>query len=439
MPIKNSFKNWFLSLGILLLAPLVLSACQALPLGNNNEPVTLKYWGLWEPASVINQIANDYKKDHPNVNIVYEKKSPQQYREALESQINSDKGPDILMFHNTWVPMLEDELTEIPINMLSANDIKKNFYPIVFKDLRNSKKQFVGVPTGIDGLALYYNEDIFKAAGVISPPSTWQELKQVAAKLTVRGPEGNIRTAGVALGTASNVDHFSDILGLMILQNGGDIKNPTDQRSSDALEFYTSFTKGETNVWDETQPSSTISFVGGNLAMYFAPSWRVAEIKKENPTLNFKVAQLPQLDENKISWASYWAIGVSSKSPSQKQALEFLKYLQEDQTLIKQYTESAKSPGRLFGQPYPKQSLAKSLVSDPYVGAYINDAPYMQSFYMASRTYDNGINDQVIKAYEDAVNANLANTPATHALAATANNIEKILAKYNSAETPAQK
>lgn len=414
---------------LILLTSIVLSACKSLSI-SKNEPVTLKYWGLWESASVENLVINDYKKDHPNVTIVYEKKSPQQYREALQAQIKQQNGPDIFMFHNTWVPMIQDQLAEVPSNIISQNDVKKDYYPIALKDLRNSNKKLVGLPTGIDGLGLYYNEDIFKAGGITNPPTTWQELAQDAIKLTVRGPDGNIRTAGVALGTASNVDHFSDILALMILQNGGDISNPTDQRSADALEYYTNFTKGQNRVWDETQPASTISFVGGNLAMYLAPSWRAAEIKQQNPTLNFKIAPVPQLDTNKITWASYWAIGVSSQSANQKAAFDFLKYLEEDNTLIKLYTESAKSPGRLFGQPYPKIGLAKSLITDPLVGAYISDAPYMQSFPMASRTYDNGLNDQIIKAYEDAVNANLAGTSAQSALKTTAGNVTKVVSKF---------
>lgn len=414
---------------VLVAAGLVLSACKALPL-SKNEPVTLKYWGLWESASVVNEVINDYKKDHPNVDIIYEKKSPQQYREAIQNQIKAQKGPDIFMFHNTWVPMLESELAQIPATIISQTDVKKNYYAVVSRDLKNSSKKLVGIPTGIDGIGLYYNEDILKAAGIANPPVTWQELGQDAIRLTVRGPEGNIRTAGVALGTASNVDHFPDILGLMILQNGGDIKNPTDQRSADALDYYTSFAKGENRSWDETQPSSTIAFVGGNLAMYIAPSWRAAEIKQQNPTLNFKIAPVPQLDANKVTWASYWAVGVSNQSKNQKAAFEFLKYLQEDNTLIKLYTESAKSPGRIFGQPYPKISLAPSLVSDPLVGAYISDAPYMQSFSMASRTYDNGLNDQIIKAYEDAINQVISGSPSTQALKTTASNVTQIMSKF---------
>jgi len=408
---------------------ILLSGCSLPKLNKGSESVTLTYWGLWESQTTISKVIDDYKKNNPNINIVYEKKPPQQYRETLEAQIQAEKGPDLFTFHNTWVPMLKEELDPVPADVVSDSDFKKNFYPTVFFDLRSSNKNFVGVPLEIDGLGLYWNEDIFKAAGITHAPSTWQELAQVAAKFTVRDPSGNIKTAGIALGTASNVDHFSDILGLMILQNGGDLKSPTDKNSADALEYFANFAKGPNRVWDENQPSSTVAFAGGNLAMYFAPSWRAMELKNY-PLLKFQVAPVPQLEGGKVGWASYWAQGVSSKSQHKKEAWEFIKYLQEEGTLTNLYGEAAKSPGRYFGEPYPKISMASKLVSDPIVGAYVKDAPFMRSFPMVSRTFDNGLNDQIIKAYEDAINAVVQGTPAATALQTTAKNVATILSRF---------
>src|SRR3989344_3402871 len=255
----------------------ILSACNLLPTSKEPEPVTLEYWDLWATQTAMDTIISDYKKIKPSVNISYKKRAPQQYRETVENQIQSGKGPDIFTFHNTWVPMLKEELEPVPQDIVSQSDFKNNYYPVVFADLRADGK-FVGVPFVHDGLALCYNEDIFKAAGITKAPATWIEFAQDAAKLTVKDGAGNIRTAGAALGTAGNVDHFSDILGMMVLQNGGDLASPTDKKTADALEYFASFAKGENRVWDETMPSSTVAFAGSNLAMYLAPSWRAIDI-----------------------------------------------------------------------------------------------------------------------------------------------------------------
>ncbi len=409
---------------------LILAGC-SFSIKDEDTIVTVKYWGVWDDATVMNQIRQDYAKINPNVNVVYEKKSLQQYREALKSQINSQRGPDIFQFHNTWVPMFPTELSPIPGKIISQDEFKEDYYSTVFSDLRNSKKQFVGAPLGIDGLALYYNEEIFQAAGITDPPSTWQELSQVATKLTVRDTAGNIRTAGIALGTSTNVDHFSDILALMILQNGGDLKSPTDKRSADALDYYVNFARRESRVWDEFMPSSTIAFKSGVLAMYFGPSWRGAEIKADNPQLRFKTVPVPQLEGGSTAWSSYWALGVSSQSKVKDEALEFLKYLQENATLVKLKNQAVKLSARYDGMPYPKKSLAANIATDPIFGAYVVDAPFMRSFPMASGTLDNGLNDAMIKAYEEAVSTTLSGTESSSALNQAASDIAKILTQYS--------
>ncbi len=413
---------------------LILSGC-SLFTGGQPDPVTIKYWGTWDSATVMNQIRQDYKLIKPHVDIEYQKQPQQQYRETIEARSQTGDGPDVFQFHNTWTPMLVRELAPIPESVISQSEFQENYFTTVFTDLRNSAKEFVGAPMGVDGLGLYWNEDLFQAAGVLTPPATWQELAQTAARLTVKDRAGNIRTAGIALGTSSNVDHFSDILGLMVLQNGGDLRRPTDQQSADALDYYVHFAKGEDRVWDEAMPPSTIAFYSGSLAMYLGPSWRAAEIKRENPQLKFKVAPVPQLTDGSVAWASYWAVGVSSKikdKDKQKEAFEFLKYLQKDETLIKLYSESAKTPGRLIGMPYPKKELAKKLASDPISGAYVTFAPFMHSFPMASNTFDNGLNDQIIAAYKEAVDEAFKRTSSEKALETVAQKVAEIFRNIGS-------
>lgn len=423
------FIPWISIFIFAILASTFLSGCSLLSRFQQVQTVNLKFWGLWESTTSINQIISDYKKIKPNVNIVYEKRSKEKYRETLQSHISQDKGPDVFIFHNTWTPMLKNELSPAPENIITPKEFVDNYYQVAYFDLKNSQNNILGLPQGIDGLGLYINEDIFKNAGVETNfPVTWQNVARNATRLTVKDDSGNIKTAGIALGTASNVDHFSDILALMILQNGGDPKSPIDKQSSDALNYFLNFSKGQNKVWDETLPSSTIAFAGGNLAMYLAPSWRAIEIKNANPLLKFKVLPVPQLEGGKVAWASYWANGVSLKSQYTKEAWEFVKYLSEEQTLTKLYSEASKSPGRFFGQPFPRVSMGSKIVSDPIVGAYINDAPFMRSAPMASLTFDNGLNDQIIKSYQDIINSSLKGGSST--LQTEAIKIDKVLTSF---------
>lgn len=403
--------------------------------------VTLKYWGLFEPARVVQPLIDQYQKDHPNVKIVYEQQSIQEYRERVQSRITQGTGPDVFRYHNTWVPMMKNFLTEAPGDTFSKDSLTKNFFPQAGRDLVADGKT-LGVPLMYDGLGLYWNVDILKNAGFSQAPKNWDELRTMVAALTVKDQAGNIKTSGVALGTANNVDHFSDIVAVMLLQNGVDLANPIsgdpqkDQLAVDGLDFYTIFARSspQERVWNETFEKSTSAFAAGKVAMYFAPSWRAFEIKQANPSLNFRISPIPQLPGSKVTWATYWAEGVSAKSAHQKEAWEFLKFLSDKQTLTKLYTESSKL--RLFGEPYSRADLVQTLAGEQFAGAFVTEAQTAQSFHLASNTFDNGLNDQSINYLKDAVNTVLKGQDIKGALSTFGKGMTQVREKFQVTKAP---
>ncbi len=389
------------------------------------QQVTLTYWGLWESEGVMESVMAEFEKEHSHIKIDYSSQYHKDYRERLQSALARGEGPDIFRFHNTWLPMFRNELAPMTPNVFDAASFEATFYPVVKKDLRYGANYY-GVPLMFDCFSLFINSEIFKAAGKI-PPKTWDELRKTAIELTVYDQNGRIKTAGVALGETGNVDHWSDILGLMMLQNGANLDNLTGSLAEDALVFYTLFSTTD-RVWNKTLPPSTYAFATGKVAMYFAPSWRVFNIKEINPKLKFEIVVVPQLPGNKISWASYWVEGVSQKSEYQEEAWEFLKFLSKKETMEKLYSEESKT--RAFGEIPSRVDMASLYQSDPHVAPFLEQAPYAQSWYLASRTWDNGINEKIIKYFEDAVNAVLGGKTTKEALQTCAQGVAQVLSRY---------
>ncbi|MFC1627209.1 extracellular solute-binding protein [Patescibacteria group bacterium] len=387
--------------------------------------VNLKYWGLWEPENIVSQVIDDYQQDYPNVSIEYVKQSPKDYRERLQSALAQNTGPDIFRWHNTWLPMLKNDLAPIPDEIYPPAEFDTTFYPIVKQNVFSANKYY-GIPLEFDALALYVNEDILASSPSLKVPTTWDNLRQTAKKLT-QTTNNQITRGGIAMGTTSNVDHFSDILGLMILQNGGTPSTPDSDTVTSAIKFYTLFSKTDKS-WDSTLPASTHAFATEKVAMMLAPSWRAIEIKAINPQLNFKLYPVPQLPGTNISWATYWIEGVSKKSENQTAAFEFLKYLSSAETMQKMYTLA--SQVRLFGEPYSRQDLVSNLQQDPFVGAILSQALSAQSYPLVSKTYDNGLNDKLIKYYEDAVNSHLKQEAEKNITTNLSSGVAQVLSQY---------
>lgn len=425
----------FLIIGILILIGLGVFFFKVLKKPKPAGEVKLTYWGLWEEETVMAPIIEKFEKEHPNIKIDYQKNSPQDYRGRLMAAIEQGKGPDIFRFHNTWLPMLKNYLAPVPKKVITNEEFEKTFYPVAQKDLKMGE-DYYGLPLEIDGLALFYNEELLKAAG-FSPPTNWLDFQNQALSLTVKDENGRIVTSGAALGTTNNVEHFSDILGLLMLQNGADLTNPTSEEAVIALSFYRMFAEPPDNTWSEALDNSILAFAQGEVAMIFAPSWQVFTIKAMNPDLAFATAPVPQLPGVNITWASYWVEGVSSQSKHPQQAFEFLKYLTSRETMTALYTEAVKSnEARLFGEPYSRVDLASTLVNQPYVGPFISQAQNSQSFYLCSRTYDNGLNDKIIQYFEDAVNSLSQGVSPQTALETASQGVQQVLGQYGLASAP---
>ncbi len=390
-------------------------------------PITLTYWGLWEDDNLIKPLITEYQKQNPKVLINYLRQSSTNYRTRVQTQIKSGVGPDVFRIHNSWLPMFEQDLSSAPSSVFTLADYQKLFYPVAEAAFVKNN-QILASPIEIDGLGLFINEDMLNGVGG-KVPRNWQEFIDVATKMTVRDSSG-IKTAGAALGSTGNVDHWPDILGLLLLQQPGvDLNNISTAQVAEVLRFYTGFViDPRRKTWDVNLPPSTQMFAAGRLGFYFAPSWRAHEIRVANPNLKFKVAPVPQLSGQQAAWASFWGEAVAKNSKNSLEAWKFVKFLTSAQAQKLAYTEASKV--RLFGEPYSLVALSPEIASDPIVGAFVNQGPIYKFWYLSSNTFDSGINDEMIKYFEDGVNATLQGQDPQAALKIVDKGVKQVIDKY---------
>lgn len=403
---------------------------------------TLTYWGLWEPESSIKPLIEEYQKTHPRIKIVYQMQSPQEYRERVTSAISQGKGPDIFRIHNTWVPMFRNLLSAVPADVYSSTDFPTVFYPTSRTDLR-AGAGYVGVPLEIDGLLMFTNDDLLARSGA-GVPTNWEDLRTTALAIsrcesedgTCR-PGNRIITSGVALGSVDNVDHWQDIMSVLMMQNNVNFNavGTSQKAAEDAVNYYTDFVNLY-HIWDGVLPSSTSQFAAGKVGIYFGPSWRVFDIQKSNPGLKFSVHPIPQLpldplrNEQPITWASYWAETVNAKSAHSKEAWDFIKFISSKENLPK-FHQASITPDREFGEPYSRVDLADQLKNHKYLQSIVEQAPFARSWYLASFTHDgpSGINTRLSSLFADYINRKKdTNTFATE--------LNQVLSEYGLATAP---
>jgi ABC-type glycerol-3-phosphate transport system substrate-binding protein len=313
--------------------------------------------------------------------------------------LSSESTLDIVLVHNTWVKSLSTLLAPLPSTVMSATEYKDKFYP-VSQESATVDNNIYAVPAFYDGLVLVYNKDHFKEIDQLEAPTSWEEFRKLAIELTVKGSDNKLVRAGAAIGTANNINFFSDILGLLLSQTGAKIPDDIDSRASqDALLFYTDFVK-EYGVWDSSFPEASTAFAEEKVSMILVPSWSLLDILNARPDLNIGVAPVPQaLENNPVSWGSFWMYAVPANSQNKETAWEYIKFItQQDQQLL---MYNGATQFRQFGSPFGLSSLSSQVLSNPYIGPVLQSAPYAKSGIIAGRSG----NVVQVNALKDAVNA----------------------------------
>jgi len=324
--IKMSKTKKGIVIASLAISTLLFSGCGSKP---PVYKVTLDVWGLFDNRDAYEEIFANYAKLNPNVQINYRKLTSDTYREDIIEALASGQGPDIFLINNTWLPSFGDKLAGAPPEIFGEQKFRGNFPDVVIADFLNEGKVFA-VPLTVDSLNLFYNKNLFNEAGITSPPEDWNKFVDYSRRMTKIDNMGQIIQAGAALGTAYNINRSTDVLSVLMLQNGTNMTDSsrtsvsfdkianTEQGNSfpgeNALTFYTQFAKASapSYSWNKNLHYSIDAFAEGKLGMMLNYSWQRDAILNKSPKLNFDVAPLPQISGSQpVSYANYWGYAVS--------------------------------------------------------------------------------------------------------------------------------
>jgi ABC-type glycerol-3-phosphate transport system substrate-binding protein len=314
------------TLGVALLGAMSLSGCG---FKDDSKPykVNLEVWSVFDDSDTYTQLFAEYRKMNPYVgDITYRKLSIDTYKKDLLDAMAAGKGPDLFLARSSWLPEFQDKIVAAPDALIGERAFREAFVDVVGDDFVGQDGKIYGAPLSVDSLALYYNKDLFNAAGITAPPATWEEFVQDAQLLSRVDSFGNIVQSGAALGTSSNINRSTDILSALMLQKGVPFwdreKRDVDfggEKGVAVLDFYTRFANGTSPFysWNSRMHNSIDAFYEGNTAMMVNYSWHYETLRRKNAKLNFGVAPLPRFSDGlPVNYANYWGYAVSrNKAP----------------------------------------------------------------------------------------------------------------------------
>jgi multiple sugar transport system substrate-binding protein len=322
--------------------------------------------------------------------------------DKLTTAVASGNGPDVMQIGLSLLPTFQSAGALLDLSPYVKDHPglqSSNYLSAVAADKINPKGKVLSVPWVSDVRVLFYRSDILGAAGISSPPATWTEFHDDAAKLAQRG-KGKYGYYIPQWDSALPVE-FTWEAGGDVLDANGKVTFDTPQFKS-AADYYISFYKDRlvptASDFDQTQ-----GFVSGTAPMVISGPYLAAGIKGVAPQLNGKwnVAPLPRNQAGTSLFAGS-NMGVWAKSKHVAASLRLLDYLGQSTAQVSWF----KAANEL---PTAKAALGDSAVTgDPMVKVYsdqLQDAkllPLVPKWDKISSAMLDALNSIVLKGNDEA-------------------------------------
>lgn len=366
---KHTFKK-LMALGLATTLSLAMFAgCGGSGNGENGNKATedgkvelnVSVWSL-DQENLMKEQAAKYTESHPNV-VINTRMAPwSEYWTKLEAGATGSAAPDIITMNVLHV----EEYASAGILMdLTEAEAKSDLHatenfpaPLLNGYIVDGK--LYGIPKDFDTNAIFYNKELFDAAGVEYPKDgmTFEEFRALCEELKDKLPEG-------AYPTAINRNSGQTTYQATIYANGGYVLNEDNTKSG----WDDPKTIGGVQPWldlvldglsptleqmSDTDPDSM--FQGGHLAMYLSGNYMITDYNK---TLEGKygIAQRPSFNGKHTDIINGLAYSVSANTQYPQEALDFVLWLGG-----KEAQEIAGKSGTIIPARYDCQQL--------YIAAY---------------------------------------------------------------------
>lgn len=335
--------------------------------------------------ALVQQNLQNFEKLHPNIKVHWTAFTGD-YPTKMRSLVASNNVPDVFYLQ----PAMSSEYISsgklLNLSPYMARDGVKatDYYSALLNPFVCTSGQVYGLPKDWNSLGVFYNKQMFQAAGLSAPSAnwTWSDMQNDAQKLT-KNPGSPNSVYGVVL--SADLSRW----GAFLLAEGGSVLNKdgtqatfNNQTAVSALQFYDSFFKNNTGALPTSvgAPWNGDAFGKQRAAMVIEGGWLIPYMASTYPSVQYGIAPLPMAPDGKranLTFTNAWSASANTQHP--EAAWELVKYMTGSTV-----QESQLNAG--FALP-----TLKSLANAPYFASHpdfkvlFDAAPYSFADYYGSQ------------------------------------------------------
>lgn len=315
------------------------------PAFSQQKKVEIEFWHAMggHRGKVLNDLIDKFNQANPDVLVKGKYIQSRDHRmgndyhalyKTILENLAKRTPPDVAQCYENWASQWIDigVLTPVQDYIDKPGGIPKaeidDMIPI-FREANTYDGKVWTLPFNKSIYVLYYNRDLFKAAG-LQPPKTWDDFRAAARKLTKKNGD-NIERYGIAF--YPSVDVFGHYLyaygGSFVNGNKAVFNSPIGIKN---LEFWVNLVHKDRSALASFRDRG--EFMSQKSAMFIDTTSRIGNFQKKLK-FNWGVSMLPKGTTRRYQFAGTNLAVFSHLKPDQKAAaVKFIRYLSSKEATI---------------------------------------------------------------------------------------------------------
>ncbi|WP_350273910.1 sugar ABC transporter substrate-binding protein [Kribbella sp. HUAS MG21] len=309
--------------------------------------LTWQFWiGGTEDQAAWQKVADQAHTDHPGITVKLQGTDWNNYWSKIGTLLASGKAPCIIGMQSLRLTSYANAMLPLDDLMQKYGLKTEEFDKPIMDGLKSDGKQ-IAIPYDSGPMVIFYNKDLFKAAGVPDPKPGWtmDEFKAAAKKLTSAGKTGLVTTPS-DLGTASWVRTMT---GAEPLAEGK--LNLTDSKFVDGFTNWANFVRTDKiapQVPSGNTDFETTQFVSGKSAMQLNGPWSLIDTLGK-VKFNLGIAPIPAGPDGSKTYTAGSGFGISRSCKTPDAAF---------QAIMSMTSEKPQTTLAAAGRAYPARTSA---------------------------------------------------------------------------------
>lgn len=311
----------------------VLTACGSSDKGGASDGKTtieFSHWGGSEGyTDIYKERIEAFEKANPEIKVKVISVADD-YDTKMQTMFAGNEAPDVVQVAENGQNFASKNLFEDLSNYISENtiDVEGNWADTMTQYTYDEKP--FALPDRGGPEILYYNKDMFDAAGIAYPSGDWtiEDYTEAMEKLTIKDGDTTIQYGASGLDWAPNWGSFIKANGGSIVEDGKMVIDSPE--NLETLKWYNDiYQKGNVLTYQELEQvknsNADSMFAQGKVAMLTTGFWNVQSNTKLEG-FNFDIAPMPAGVE-KTTWPFGSALAISKTSKNKEAAFKFIEFM----------------------------------------------------------------------------------------------------------------